>query len=102
MKTVLYFILSIITIAYIGLLCYANIAVNVPSWIGYIEVYGGLVIALAYASINFFGNPLKIVFFILLVIAVVCLILTIAMPETFRKLFKVAADNGAYISLFLK
>ncbi|MBQ8444741.1 MAG: hypothetical protein IJX25_05265 [Clostridia bacterium] len=91
MKRILYFILAVITIAYIGVLCYANIAIDEPSWIGYIEVYGGLVIALAYAAINFFGSPLKTVFFILLVLAVVLLILSIVIPDVFRQLLGIVA-----------
>jgi len=47
MKKSIYFILAVITIAYIGVLCYANIAVGVPDWISYIEIYGGLAIAFA-------------------------------------------------------
>ncbi|MBO5394753.1 MAG: hypothetical protein J6A28_02485 [Clostridia bacterium] len=91
MKKILYFILAIITLAYVGVLCYANIATNEPTWIYYIELYGGLVIALAYAAINFFGSPLKIVLFILLVLAVVVLVLTIFIPEFFRELFGIVA-----------
>lgn len=87
MKKILYFVLACITIIYIGVLCYANIAVDVPSWIYYVEVYGGLGIALAYAVINFFGSPLKIVFLILLILAVVALILSICIPDTLRQFF---------------
>ena len=87
MKKILYFVLALITLVYIGILCYANIVPNEPSWVYYIELYGGLAIALAYAAINFFGSPLKIVFFILLILSVVVLILTICIPEVFRDLF---------------
>lgn len=91
MKRILYFILAIITIAYIGVLCYANIALSVPEWLGYIQTYGGIVIALAYAAINFFGSPLKTVFFILLVLATVLLILSIVIPDVFRGIFGIKA-----------
>lgn len=90
MKSIAYFILAVLTIAYIGILCYINIAQPTGAAYDYISVYGGLVIALAYAAINFFGNPLKIVFFILLILAVVVLILTIAIPDVFRSLFGIA------------
>ena len=93
MKKILYFILACITIVYIGVLCYANISLSEPSWVGYVELYGGLIIALAYAAINFFGNPLKIVFFILLILAVVMLVLTIFVPEIFRNLFNIATTK---------
>ena len=87
MKRIIYFILACLTIAYIGLLCYSNIALDVPSWIYYLEVYGGLAIAVAYAFINFFGSPLKMVFFKLLILAVVVLILSICIPDAIRSFF---------------
>ena len=90
MKSILYFILACLTIIYIGFLCYVNIVGSPAAWMNYVSIYGGLAIALAYAVINFFGNPLKLVFFILLIVAVVVLILTIAMPGVIRKLFGIA------------
>lgn len=93
MKSVVYFILAVLTIVYIGFLCYVNIAEPAGAVIEYISVYGGLLIALLYAGINFFGNPLKIVFFVLLILAVVVLILTIVIPDVFRNLFGVVVEN---------
>ena len=89
MKSILYFILSVITIIFVGFLCYVNIVglENLSIALNYVAVYGGLVIALAYAAINFFGNPLKTVLFIILVVMVVVLILTLAIPDTFKTLF---------------
>lgn len=91
MKKILYFVLAIITIIYIGVLCYANIAVNEPSWMYYVEVYGALAIALAFSVVNLFGSPLKIVFFIILVLALVVLILTICIPDVIRDLVGIVA-----------
>ena len=85
-KKILYFILAVITIGYVGILCYANLAPVIPEWVGYIKIYGGLCIALAYAAINFFGSPLKTVFFILLILSVVFLVLTIFIPDMIRDL----------------
>lgn len=99
MKSILYFILAILTIVYIGFLCYVNIAGDFTGVLKYISVYGGLIIALLYAAINFFGNPLKIVFFILLILAVVVLILTIAIPDSFRELFGIKENVEGYINL---
>lgn len=87
MKKILYFILAVLTIVYIGFLCYYNIVGSASVVLKYVAIYGALAIALTYAVINFFGNPLKIVFFILLGIAVLLLILTIAIPSVFRSLF---------------
>ncbi len=97
MKTILYFVLAVLTIVYIALLCYCNVAVEVNETIRLIANYGGLAIMLAYAAINFFGNPLKIAFFILLVLATVFLILTAVMPDTFRELFHIIQDNTTMI-----
>lgn len=99
MKSILYFILAVLTIVYIGFLCYVNIAGDFTGVLKYISVYGGLIIALLYAGINFFGNPLKIVFFILLILAVIVLILTIVIPDTFRDLFGISESAQGYINL---
>lgn len=100
MKSIVYFILALLTIVYIGFLCYVNIygIQTLAPIFNYIAIYGGLGIALLYAAVNFFGNPLKIVFFILLVVMVVVLILTIVMPDVFRKLLKIVDDNKTMIS----
>ena len=87
MKKIIYFILAVVTIVYIGFLCYMNISGNTSQILNYISVYGGLAISLAYALVNFTGNPLKIVFLILLIVAVVVLVLTIAIPDFFKGIF---------------
>jgi peptidoglycan/LPS O-acetylase OafA/YrhL len=87
MKRLIYFILAVITVVYIGFLCYMNITGNPSEILKYISIYGGLAISLVYALVNFTGNPLKIVFLILLIVATVVLVLTIAVPEMFRNLF---------------
>lgn len=101
MKKPLYFILAIITIIYVGFLCYVNLVgiESMPVWMSYVSIYGGLGIALLYAAINFFGNPLKIVFFILLILMVVLLILTIAIPDVFRSLFKMGESAESIITM---
>ncbi len=103
MKSIVYFLLAVLTIAYVGFLCYVNIygIENISKTLYYLSIYGGLAIALLYAAVNFFGNPLKIVFFLLLVVMVILLILTIAMPDVFRKLFKVGGDAKAFIDPLL-
>ena len=94
MKKIIYFIFALITIVYVAFLCYYNIT-NVSSQVlDYIAIYGGLVIALMYAAVNFFGSPLKIVFFVLLVLMVVILILTIAIPDVFRNLLGIESAEA--------
>ena len=90
LKKIIYFILACLTIVYIMFLCYTNIWGISAEWMQYVAVYGGVFIALLYAFINFFGSPLKTVFFILLILAVVILILTIAIPEVFKNLFNIS------------
>lgn len=99
MKRIIYFVLAVLTIVYIGFLCYVNIMGSPSQLLNYIAIYGGLAIALAYAIINFFGNPLKILFFILLIIAVIVLILTIAIPGIFRNLFGITSP-ASFINFF--
>lgn len=94
MKKIIYFIFALITIVYVAFLCYYNIT-NVSSQVlDYIAIYGGLVIALMYAAVNFFGSPLKIVFFVLLVLMVIVLILTIAIPDVFRNLLGIESTEA--------
>ena len=100
MKKVIYFILAIITIGYIGFLCYVNLVGTTSAILNYVSVYGGLAIALAYAAINFFGNPLKIVFFILLILATIVLVLTIVVPDFFRNIFGIVVDNSVFVRPF--
>ena len=99
MKRIIYFILAVVTIGYIGFLCYINIVGTTSTILNYISVYGGLAIALAYAAINFIGNPLKVVFFILLLLATIVLVLTIITPEIFRNLFGIIVGESAFINL---
>ncbi len=99
MKRVLYFVLACLTIIYIGFLCYTNIVGMTADWMYYLSVYGGLSIALLYAAINFFGSPLKIVFFVLLIVATIVLVLTIVMPDVFRQLFKIGESAEGFINL---
>ena len=94
MKKIIYFIFALITIVYVAFLCYYNIT-NVSSQVlDYIAIYGGLVIALMYVAVNFFGSPLKIVFFVLLVLMVIVLILTIAIPDVFRNLLGIESAEA--------
>ncbi len=103
MKSIVYFILALLTIVYIGFLCYCNIygMESLTKILNYVAIYGGLGIALLYAGVNFFGNPLKIVFFVLLILMVILLILTIVMPDVFRKLLKIGVDNKEFIKTII-
>ena len=94
MKKIIYFIFALITIVYVAFLCYYNITNVSSDVLNYIAIYGGLVIALMYAAVNFFGSPLKIIFFVLLVLMVIILILTIAIPDVFRDLLGIKSAEA--------
>ncbi len=97
MKTILYFVLSICSLIYITVLCALNICGEavVATWGAWgsilcgIGTYGGLVIILAFALINFFGNPIKIVFLVLLILAIIIYVVSTIVPDAFRNLFGV-------------
>ena len=102
MKTVLYFVLSIAVIIYVAALCILNIVglSGVLAWgaigtiINGIATYGGIAIVFLFAFINFFGSPLKVVFFVLLILVLIIYILTLAIPSFFQGLFGVKALIG--------
>ncbi len=94
MKTIIYFLLAICAILYFAVLSVVNIyGVDIiNSWGTWgtilmgIHDYGALAIIFVFALINFFGNPIKIVFFVLLVLVIIFYILTCAMPGVFKGL----------------
>ena len=91
MKTIIYFALSVIVIFYLGCLCALNIVPNISGGAGeflnIVADYGGIVIILAFAAVNFFGSPLKTVFFVLLVLVAIIYVLTLVIPDFFQGIF---------------
>ena len=95
MKKVLYTILSILSVAYIAFLAISVLADKTawdPSfvnqkWFELILQFGGVAIIFAFALVNFAGSPLKTVFFILLIVAVIAYIVVLAAPDAIYKLF---------------
>lgn len=97
MKKVLYTILSVLSIVYIGFL-----VLNVIREEGHLQIdlgwfekifktivnFGGVAIIFAFALVNFAGSPLKTVFFILLILAIVCYVIVLCVPEFFSNLFQ--------------
>lgn len=108
MKKVLYTILSILSIAYIAFL-----AVNVvktqtswnpdfggfQKWFDIIVNFGGIAIIFCFALVNFAGSPLKTVFFILLILAIVAYIIVMAVPDFFYNIFNKTETAAALLSL---
>lgn len=96
MKKILYTILSILSIVYIVFLS-LNVVMEATAWnpnmgwftevFNIIVRFGGVAIIFAFALVNFTGNPLKMIFFILLIAAIVLYIVVMITPETFFNLF---------------
>lgn len=108
MKRVLYTILSILSIVYIGFLIVNVIKTQTSwnpdmgafaKWFDMIVNFGGVAIIFCFALVNFAGSPLKTVFFILLILAIVVYIIVLATPDTFYGWFnKVSTDAVGMIS----
>ena len=97
MKKFLYTILSILAIVYIGFLIVYEIKTQTSwnpdfgafaKWFDIIVKFGGVAIIFIFALVNFVGSPLKTVFFILLIIAIVVYIVVVATPDSFYKMFR--------------
>ena len=91
MTKILYTVLSVLSIIYIGFLIVNVVMEAVPEWnpdMGGFEPwfraivnFGGVAIIFCFALVNFAGSPLKVVFFILLIVAIVIYVIVMACPE---------------------
>lgn len=92
MKKVIYTILSILSIVYIGFLI-VNICRGshtfggFEKWFDLIVNFGGVAIIFCFALVNFAGSPLKIAFFIALIVVIVLYVIVLAAPNFFIGLF---------------
>lgn len=96
MKKLIYTILSVCAIIYIGFLI-VNVIIQKTAWapdmggfqgvFDFIVNFGGVAIIFAFALVNFAGNPLKVVFFVLLILAIVAYIIVLAVPDFIYNLF---------------
>lgn len=96
MKKILYTILSVCSIIYISFLVVHVLIQNTvwqpdmgwfESWFNLIVNFGGVAIIFCFALVNFTGNPLKVVFFILLIIAIVAYVVVLAVPDFVYNIF---------------
>lgn len=107
MKRILYLVLSLLSIVYILFLIVdllrASHIVNFDlgwfeEWFGFVVQFGGVGIICVFAFINFFGNPLKMVFFVLLAVVAGAYVALICITKffDFDKLHAIAsAVQGA-------
>ncbi len=104
MKKILYTILSILSIIYIAFLSVA--VIRDAGWnvdFGWFEKvfeiivnFGGVAIIFCFALVNFSGSPLKTVFFILLIVAIVLYIVVLAAPDFIYNLFSPAEASALF------
>lgn len=96
MKKVIYTILSVLSIVYIVFLALHVIQTQTAwnpnmgwfqKWFDLIVNFGGIAIIFCFALVNFAGSPLKTVFFILLIAAIVLYVIILATPDSIYKLF---------------
>ena len=103
MKKALYTILSILAIAYIVCLSLNIVAAETawdPTWVDskwfqLIIRFAGIAIIFCFALVNFAGSPLKTVFFILLIVAVIAYVIVLASPDFIYKLFGGHSSSAA-------
>lgn len=103
MKKVLYTVLSVLSIIYIAFLI-VNVVRQAgwnpdmgafEKWFDLIVNFGGVAIIFCFALVNFAGSPLKTVFFILLILAIVCYVIVLAVPDFFYNIFNPAAGAAS-------
>ena len=108
MKKLLFTILSILAIGYIVCLSLNIVAAETawnPAWVNskWFELiirFAGIAIIFCFALVNFAGSPLKTVFFILLILAVVGYVIVLASPSFVYKLFGGESSSAAVKLLF--
>lgn len=95
-KKILYFVLSILTLGYIGVMIYLACGPNLVAMgtagkiLNYISLYGGVALLVGFAAVNFTGNPVKIILLILLILAAVFYLFVVIFPDYFATWFGVA------------
>lgn len=103
MKKILYTILSVLSIAYIAFLIVDIIGdqeiinLNLGDFQKIFDLivrFGGVAIIFCFALVNFAGSPLKTVFFILLILAIVIYVVVLIVPDFFANLFAPKAIIG--------
>ena len=112
MKKVLYTVLSILSIVYIGFLIVDAVRAATAwnpdmGWFAkvfdLIVRFGGVAIIFCFALVNFAGSPLKTVFFIVLIVAIVVYVVVLAAPDFFFNLFGGAQEgSGEAISSIVR
>lgn len=96
MKKLIYLILSIGVIAYIGVMVYVAAVPNfeaLGTWgkvLRYVQMYGGVALLFGFAITNFTGNIFKIILLVLLILVTIFYVVVVACPDYFAELFGLA------------
>lgn len=111
MKKALYTVLSILSIVYIAFLVMFQFidkgmwTPNFPQWFAttfdLVVKFGGVAIIFCFALVNFSGSPLKTVFFILLILAIVAYVIVLAAPQVFENWFHKTPSEGGSSALMM-
>ena len=104
MKKIIYTILSILSIIYIGFLIVNVVRGDATyggfeTWFDLIVNFGGVAIIFCFALVNFAGSPLKIAFFIALIVVIVLYVIVLAAPDFFVGLFGGKPAESAAMAL---
>lgn len=106
MKKTLYTILSVLSIVYIAFLVVNVLKTQTgwnpdfggfEKWFNLIVNFGGIAIIFCFALVNFAGSPLKTVFFILLILAIVCYVIVLAVPDFFFNIFNPSDASASFL-----
>ena len=108
MKGIIYFILSILGTCLIGVLAFLQINA-VTNWVSvegletiitYVTAFGAIGLLAIFCFTNFVGSPLKIVFFIILVLVIIIYLIVTLKPEWIAKIFGIEQSvNNFFKSL---
>ncbi len=108
MKKALYTVLSILSIIYIGFLAVNYYKVSngltfdmgwFTTWFDMIVNFGGVVIIFCFALVNFAGSPLKTVFFILLIVAILAYVVCLIWSKQIHGLINAGETAGQALAL---
>lgn len=110
MKKILYTVLSILSIIYIAFLI-MDVLITKAGWqpdmggfapyFDLIVRFGGVAIIFCFALVNFTGNPLKMVFFLLLIVAIIGYIIVLSIPDLLYNWINGAPKAEAIIQALL-
>ena len=104
MKSTIYFILSILGTCLIGILAFLQINA-VTNWVSvegletaitYVTAFGAIGLLAVFCFTNFVGSPLKIIFFIILVLVIIVYLIVTLKPDWIAKIFGIEQEIATF------